>query len=303
MILNNASLNAALSSSQPLPVGELAQPREALAQNSSFRPVEELSSSSNSRLNSRQTLSNESSLPAESEGQPNSSSEGAVAQENARVDAQREREARIEQAREKQQLLQEQRQITSLSARDREVRSHEQAHAAVGGQYAGAPVYQYERGPDGINYAVSGEVSIDISKEATPQETLRKAQIVRRAALAPAEPSPQDRRVAAQASQMEAQARAEIAQERRTELNDADETSSAEEEKEAPNGLSDDVTAQSNSASLANSPKPQFSAEDLNPSSSPVVNPAGLNTISSNQILAFSDTQANRPGALLSQLV
>ncbi|MGH1485118.1 MAG: putative metalloprotease CJM1_0395 family protein [Cellvibrionaceae bacterium] len=105
----------------------------------------------------------------------------------------------------------EQQQIDQLSARDREVRNHERAHAAVGGQYAGAPRYQYERGPDGVSYAVSGEVSISAGPvSGNPQATIDKAQIVRRAALAPAEPSAQDRSVAAQATQMEAQARVEL---------------------------------------------------------------------------------------------
>jgi hypothetical protein len=106
----------------------------------------------------------------------------------------------------------EQQQIQQLSARDREVRNHERAHAAVGGQYAGAPRYQYERGPDGVNYAVSGEVSISAGPvNGDPQATIDKAQVIRRAALAPAEPSAQDRSVAAQATQMESEARVELA--------------------------------------------------------------------------------------------
>lgn len=104
--------------------------------------------------------------------------------------------------------------IKMLAARDREVRAHEQAHMAAGGQYAGAATYQYQRGPNGVNYAVGGEVPISTSEEATPEATLRKAQIIRRAALAPAEPSPQDRKIAAMATQMERVARTEIARER-----------------------------------------------------------------------------------------
>ena len=114
--------------------------------------------------------------------------------------------------RETQQQRIEQQQIQALAARDREVRNHERAHAAVGGQYAGAPRYQYERGPDGINYAVAGEVSISTgSISSDPQATIEKAQVIRRAALAPAEPSAQDRKVAAEAMQMEAEARIELA--------------------------------------------------------------------------------------------
>ena len=61
------------------------------------------------------------------------------------------------------ELVAEQRQVRALAARDREVRAHEQAHAAVGGQYAGSPHYDYTRGPNGVSYATSGHVNIDIS--------------------------------------------------------------------------------------------------------------------------------------------
>ncbi len=53
----------------------------------------------------------------------------------------------------------EQLEIAQLSSRDQEVRAHEQTHAAVGGRYADAPSYTYERGPDGKRYAIAGEVS------------------------------------------------------------------------------------------------------------------------------------------------
>lgn len=113
---------------------------------------------------------------------------------------------------EQQKQENEQRVIAQLSARDREVRAHEQAHASVGGQFAGSPTYSFERGPDGVNYAVGGEVAIDTSAVPNdPEATLRKAQVIRAAASAPAEPSPQDRRVAAQAASLENQARAELA--------------------------------------------------------------------------------------------
>lgn len=115
---------------------------------------------------------------------------------------------------EQQQEAAEQRDIKELKERDREVRAHEQAHASVGGQYAGSPTYEFETGPDGQRYAVGGEVSIDVSKEGEPEETLRKMQQVRAAALAPAEPSPQDLRVASEAQQKAIDARQEIAEER-----------------------------------------------------------------------------------------
>ncbi len=104
-------------------------------------------------------------------------------------------------------------QIGDLKLRDSEVLIHERAHSAVGGQYAGSPSYSYQTGPDGVKYAVSGEVSIDTSRVPNdPQATLQKAQQIKAAALAPSEPSGQDRRVAAKADQMAAQARSDILQ-------------------------------------------------------------------------------------------
>ncbi|MUH73459.1 putative metalloprotease CJM1_0395 family protein [Psychrosphaera haliotis] len=120
-----------------------------------------------------------------------------------------------------QQRQQELSEIQQLSARDMEVRNHELAHAAVGGSYAGAPSYEYQTGPDGKKYAVGGEVSIDVSKGATPQETIEKMQTVKAAALAPAEPSSQDRKVAAEASQNIAEARVELVRESEQKRQDA----------------------------------------------------------------------------------
>jgi len=109
------------------------------------------------------------------------------------------------------QLSSEGRVLAQLIQRDREVRTHEAAHAAVGGPYAGSPSLTYKSGPDGRSYAVSGEVSIDVSPvSGDPQATIEKAQTIRAAALAPSQPSAQDLRVAARAMQMAAQAYAEL---------------------------------------------------------------------------------------------
>ena len=116
-------------------------------------------------------------------------------------------------AQQQQQEQAEQREVEQLKARDREVRAHEQAHARVGGEYAGAPQYEFELGPDGQRYAVGGEVSIDISEENEPEQTVRKMEQVKAAALAPAEPSPADLRVASEATQIAARARTELANE------------------------------------------------------------------------------------------
>ncbi|MEO0576012.1 MAG: putative metalloprotease CJM1_0395 family protein [Pseudomonadota bacterium] len=110
----------------------------------------------------------------------------------------------------------EQQQIRELQARDREVRAHEQAHLAAAGQYAkGGIQYDFDRGPDGRLYAVGGQVSVDTSEIAgDPQATLLKAQTLQRAALAPAEPSSQDRAVAAEMVAMAAEARQDISTQR-----------------------------------------------------------------------------------------
>ena len=114
----------------------------------------------------------------------------------------------------------EQDQVEQLRARDREVRAHEMAHKAAAGGYArGGPTYSYQQGPDGKRYAVGGSVNIDVSPvPGDPQATIQKMAVVRRAALAPAEPSSQDRKVAAQASQTAATARQELAQQRAEDL-------------------------------------------------------------------------------------
>lgn len=101
----------------------------------------------------------------------------------------------------------------TLAKRDREVKNHERIHASIGGAFASAPNFNYQKGPDGQLYAVGGDVSIDTSAVAgDPRATLEKAQVIIRAALSVSEPSVQDRRVAAQARVMATEAQAEMAQ-------------------------------------------------------------------------------------------
>lgn len=113
----------------------------------------------------------------------------------------------------------EKREVEELKQRDNEVRTHEQAHMAAGAGLTSAPKYQETTGPDGNRYATGGSVQIDTSAASTPEETIAKAQRVKAAALAPAEPSGQDRSVAAAASQTEAEARKEIAESGKEENN------------------------------------------------------------------------------------
>jgi hypothetical protein len=106
----------------------------------------------------------------------------------------------------------DQQKVRDLQQRDREVRAHEMAHVAAGGSLvrSGAS-FSYETGPDGQRYAIGGEVSIDSSPGRTPEETRSKAERVKSAALAPADPSAQDRQVAALATRMAMQASMEQA--------------------------------------------------------------------------------------------
>jgi hypothetical protein len=102
--------------------------------------------------------------------------------------------------------------VTELVQRDREVHTHEAAHQAAGAGLVGAASYTYQEGPDGRSYAIGGECPITIPASDNPSETIAIAQRVRSAALAPANPSGADMAVANAASQMEMQARQQLAQ-------------------------------------------------------------------------------------------
>ncbi len=105
--------------------------------------------------------------------------------------------------------------VRQLQQVDQAVKAHELAHLSAAGGYArGGASFSYQRGPDGQNYAVGGEVQIDTGKERTPEATILKMQIIRQAALAPSDPSPQDQRVAAHATLQIAEASKELFQAR-----------------------------------------------------------------------------------------
>jgi len=153
-------------------------------------------------------------------------------------------------------------QLQELKSRDREVRAHEQAHLSAAGSYAtsGARLTT-ERGSDGKQYATSGEVSIDTSPvSGDPQKTIAKAEVIQRAALAPAQPSAQDRSVAAQAAQMETQARAEVVtaanEAVKTEQTDgADDTDATDEKKSENEQVAKNASDNTNSSNIKESPE------------------------------------------------
>ncbi|MEX2451135.1 MAG: putative metalloprotease CJM1_0395 family protein [Rhodospirillales bacterium] len=104
--------------------------------------------------------------------------------------------------------------VKKLQKRDREVRNHERAHQNAAPDLTGPARFKTTRGPDGKLYAVAGEVSIDTGEAATPEATIRKMDKVIRAALAPLDPSPQDRQVAAQARAEKIEAQNDLQEER-----------------------------------------------------------------------------------------
>lgn len=101
--------------------------------------------------------------------------------------------------------IQQAQQVRELQSIDRNVKAHEAAHQAAGGGLAGAASFR----PDNQMYATAGEVPIRMQKGRTPEETIANARQVVAAAMAPADPSPQDYKVAANALKMEFEARAE----------------------------------------------------------------------------------------------
>jgi len=155
--------------------------------------------------------------------EPSNNQTGADArQTEAQKEASRQPENEAHRERQGSELnAEEKKQLEQLKTRDREVRAHEAAHkAAGGGLVRGGANFEFENGPDGRRYAVGGEVKIDTSKvSGDPQATIRKAQTIRAAANAPAQPSGQDRAVAAQATRMETEARQELTAEKQPDSN------------------------------------------------------------------------------------
>lgn len=128
--------------------------------------------------------------------------------------------------------IEEQTEVTELKSRDQKVKTHEQAHVAAGGTIVtGGPFYEYQTGPDGNKYAVGGHVNIDTSPvKDNPEATIIKAQTIKKAALAPANPSGSDRAVATKANQMESKAQKKLQQNENEEITQKDKT----ERKNAP---------------------------------------------------------------------
>lgn len=158
----------------------------------------------------------------------------------------------------------EQQYVRELAAIDANVRAHEAAHIGAGaGVVSGGATFGYTRGPDGKMYATSGEVPISMKEGRTPEETIQNARQIVSAAMAPADPSPQDYKVAASATQMEIQARSEQAREQTEEIKeqtkDSDNTQNTQEVESA--SKSAESVANQNSSN-ANNAKSQTSNQE-----------------------------------------
>jgi len=134
-----------------------------------------------------------------------------------------------------QELSEEElRMVEELKKIDKRVHTHEQAHLSAAGGYArGGAHYDYVRGPDGNKYANSGHVNLDTSREKTPEATIRKANIIQKAALAPADPSPADKQIAANAAKMAVDAQQELAEEQKAKMKSSETTKSEKSENSA----------------------------------------------------------------------
>ena len=226
-------------------------------QNNSIPPVQK-TTDSESDTKSKSSTKADSSSTTESDSEESSKSNGQLTAEEKAI-------------------------AQALAKRDREVRAHEAAHMAAGGELTGAASFTYEVGPDGIRYAVSGEVSIDTSPvRGDPAATLAKAVRIQAAALAPAQPSNADRAVASAAAAMAASARAQMMRER---LSD---------DEDAPNKPSEEVSARNSKASPLDAPSASSEPENKSsnegqPANSPAIdvyqqtiaNPTGAPDISS----------------------
>ena len=127
--------------------------------------------------------------------------------------------------------------VYKLKAIDSQVRAHEAAHQS-GPAASGGASYTYTKGPDGVMYAVAGEVPIQIETGSTPQETMSNMQDVIATALAPADPSPQDLSIASKARVLMMKAQQEYAKELQEKLlNDNEYEKNAKSEYEKNNDL------------------------------------------------------------------
>ncbi len=106
--------------------------------------------------------------------------------------------------------------IEQLKSRDKEVRTHEAAHTTNPELIKiGSAQFDYTIGPDGKAYATGGKVTLSTGNSKTPEEALSKAEALKKASMAPGDPSPQDLQALNSAVAMEFEARNRIYSDRK----------------------------------------------------------------------------------------
>jgi len=182
MMINAISPIASAQTSNAAPATWGSNGKLAESEASPALPVGTVSSTSGSQASSAADTSSTNATSSRAENQATSGAESAGENKEAGT----------------QELTpQQQSEVVQLKQRDEEVHAHEQAHQSAGAGLTGAASYTYTTGPDGKRYATGGEVSIDASPvNNNPSQTISKMEKVIAAALAPADPSSQDRAVA-----------------------------------------------------------------------------------------------------------
>lgn len=103
--------------------------------------------------------------------------------------------------------------VERLKVTDRLVRQREEAQGRLAyDMWDGRPKYDVVRGPDGREYAVDGRLQID-DREQSPEDKLRRARLIKLAALIDVPPSPEGHKQAIEAFAEEAEALREIRRE------------------------------------------------------------------------------------------
>jgi hypothetical protein len=101
--------------------------------------------------------------------------------------------------------------VEELKSRDKEVRNHEAAHSTNPELIKiGSAQFDYTIGPDGKAYATGGKITLSTGNSKTPEEALSKAQALKKASMAPGEPSSQDFQALNAAVAMEFEAKNQI---------------------------------------------------------------------------------------------
>ena len=188
-----------------LPAEKIAEPKEAKTIETEQLPAEKRVETPNEKQDAKEKL------PAERE----KVAEKLLAEKKLESNDEKDNEktSDIKPKAESDLTQEELQQVQQLKARDTEVRAHEQAHiAAAAGLRTSAASYDYQAGPDGKKYAVGGEVSISFTSSGNPEDDIQNAETMRNAALAPSEPSGQDRSVAKSAEKIIQDAKTKLAE-------------------------------------------------------------------------------------------